>query len=196
MTAIAAGQVRNPRATVAPIPLTRVTAVELRKMFDTRSGFWLIASIAITSLLAAIGVVLWPRTRRPHLCEESAVRVLVADPRVAAADPIVTAGTLDARVSGNQRRHRWLSLSGPRGRFLPRVILDAAVHPPRPLQARRWGRTVSSSPGGCRCPCPRWRRLCHRRPVSGMAADSSTAQQREDWRRPAHQSQSSARSQR
>jgi ABC-2 type transport system permease protein len=59
MTAIAAGQVGIPRATVAPIPLTRITAVELRKMFDTRSGFWLIASIAITSLLAAGGVILW-----------------------------------------------------------------------------------------------------------------------------------------
>jgi ABC-2 type transport system permease protein len=59
MTATAAAQVRLPRATVEPIPLTRITAVELRKMFDTRSGFWLIASIAITSLLAAIGVILW-----------------------------------------------------------------------------------------------------------------------------------------
>jgi len=58
MTAIAA-HVRIPRATVTPIPLTRITAVELRKMFDTRSGFWLIASIAITSTLAAGGVILW-----------------------------------------------------------------------------------------------------------------------------------------
>jgi ABC-2 type transport system permease protein len=59
MTAVAAAQVRLPRATVEPIPLTRITAVELRKMFDTRSGFWLIASIGITSLLAAGGVILW-----------------------------------------------------------------------------------------------------------------------------------------
>jgi ABC-2 type transport system permease protein len=59
MTTIAAAHVRVPRATVTPIPLTRITAVELRKMFDTRSGFWLIASIAITSLLATGGVVLW-----------------------------------------------------------------------------------------------------------------------------------------
>jgi hypothetical protein len=59
MTTIAAAHVRTPRATVKPIPLTRITAVELRKMFDTRSGFWLIASIAITSLLAAGGVILW-----------------------------------------------------------------------------------------------------------------------------------------
>jgi ABC-2 type transport system permease protein len=59
MTAIAAAQVRLPPTTVEPIALTRITAVELRKMFDTRSGFWLIASIAITSLLAAGGVILW-----------------------------------------------------------------------------------------------------------------------------------------
>jgi ABC-2 type transport system permease protein len=56
---VIAAHVRIPRATVTPIPLTRITAVELRKMFDTRSGFWLIASIAITSLLAAGGVILW-----------------------------------------------------------------------------------------------------------------------------------------
>jgi len=59
MTTIAAAHVHVPRATVKPIPLNRITAVELRKMFDTRSGFWLIASIAITSLLAAGGVILW-----------------------------------------------------------------------------------------------------------------------------------------
>jgi ABC-type transport system involved in multi-copper enzyme maturation permease subunit len=58
-TPTAAADVRAPRTTTNPIPLTRITAVELRKMFDTRSGFWLIASIAITSLLAAGGVILW-----------------------------------------------------------------------------------------------------------------------------------------
>jgi ABC-2 type transport system permease protein len=59
MTTVAAVQVRVPRATVRPIPLSRITAVELRKMFDTRSGFWLIASIAITAVLATGGVILW-----------------------------------------------------------------------------------------------------------------------------------------
>jgi ABC-2 type transport system permease protein len=60
MTTIAAVQVRAPRSTtINPIPLSRITGVELRKMFDTRSGFWLIASIAITSALAAGGVILW-----------------------------------------------------------------------------------------------------------------------------------------
>ncbi len=48
-------------ATKAPvrIPFSRVTAVELRKMFDTRSGFWLMASIAITAVLATAAVVLF-----------------------------------------------------------------------------------------------------------------------------------------
>jgi ABC-2 type transport system permease protein len=45
----AAARVRRPQ----------VVAVELRKMFDTRSGFWLMASIAIASLLATAAVVLW-----------------------------------------------------------------------------------------------------------------------------------------
>jgi ABC-2 type transport system permease protein len=40
------------------IPLTRLVRVELRKMFDTRSGFWLMMSLAIVALLATIGVVL------------------------------------------------------------------------------------------------------------------------------------------
>jgi ABC-2 type transport system permease protein len=59
MSTIPTVQARVPRSAVKSIPLTRITAVELRKMFDTRSGFWLIASIAITSTLAAGGVILW-----------------------------------------------------------------------------------------------------------------------------------------
>jgi ABC-2 type transport system permease protein len=45
------------RTELAPIPLSRVVRVELRKMFDTRSGFWLIASIVITGLIATIATV-------------------------------------------------------------------------------------------------------------------------------------------
>lgn len=59
MTAVAANPLHPPRATVQPVPLTRIITVELRKMFDTRSGFWLIASIAITAVLATVGVILW-----------------------------------------------------------------------------------------------------------------------------------------
>ena len=39
------------------IPLGRLIGVELRKMFDTRSGFWLMASIVIVNLLATAAVV-------------------------------------------------------------------------------------------------------------------------------------------
>lgn len=59
MTAIAVENAHRLAPVRHPVPLTRVTQVELRKMFNTRSGFWLIASIAITSLLAAGGVILW-----------------------------------------------------------------------------------------------------------------------------------------
>jgi hypothetical protein len=47
------------RAPVAAVPLTRVTKVELRKMFNTRSGFWLMASIVIAALLATTAVILF-----------------------------------------------------------------------------------------------------------------------------------------
>ena len=41
------------------IPLGRITTTELRKMLDTRSGFWLMASIGILSLLATAAVILF-----------------------------------------------------------------------------------------------------------------------------------------
>ncbi|HST48437.1 ABC transporter permease [Jatrophihabitans sp.] len=47
------------RAAASPVPLTRVVQVELRKMFDTRSGFWLMASIGIAALLATTAVILF-----------------------------------------------------------------------------------------------------------------------------------------
>ena len=40
------------RTAPAPIPMSRIVGVELRKMFDTRSGFWLMASVVITAVLA------------------------------------------------------------------------------------------------------------------------------------------------
>lgn len=40
------------------IPLGRLVKVELRKMFNTRSGFWLMMSIGIIALLATIGCIL------------------------------------------------------------------------------------------------------------------------------------------
>jgi ABC-2 type transport system permease protein len=51
--------VRPPRPAPAPIPLSRIVSVELRKSFDTRSGFWLLASIAITAVIATGAVLLF-----------------------------------------------------------------------------------------------------------------------------------------
>jgi ABC-2 type transport system permease protein len=49
----------NTSGRLDAIPMSRIVAVELRKMFDTRSGFWLLMSIGITSLLAIVGVILF-----------------------------------------------------------------------------------------------------------------------------------------
>src|SRR5690606_2675792 len=49
-----------PRATtVAPIPTSSLLGVEARKMFNTRSGFWLMASIGITATLATIATIIF-----------------------------------------------------------------------------------------------------------------------------------------
>ena len=37
------------RRTAQPIPATRLVKVELRKMFNTRSGFWMLISIGVLS---------------------------------------------------------------------------------------------------------------------------------------------------
>ena len=45
--------------TITPVPMTRLMKVELRKMFDTRAGFWLMASVGILSVLATAATILW-----------------------------------------------------------------------------------------------------------------------------------------
>ena len=55
----ARGLERSTTSDHAPIPFRTVAGVELRKMFDTRSGFWLIAGIAATGLIATVAVVLF-----------------------------------------------------------------------------------------------------------------------------------------
>jgi hypothetical protein len=50
-----------PRRTPAPrpIPMTRIVGVELRKMFDTRSGYWLMMSVVIAAVLASVATLLF-----------------------------------------------------------------------------------------------------------------------------------------
>ena len=59
MTTIALDTVQEERAVVQRVPLSRVTRVELRKMFDTRSGFWLMASIVIAALVSTVATILF-----------------------------------------------------------------------------------------------------------------------------------------
>jgi len=61
MTALAVEQTapRTARRTHVPIPFRRIVGVELRKSFDTRSGFWLLASIGITAVIALGAVLLF-----------------------------------------------------------------------------------------------------------------------------------------
>ncbi|MBD1318467.1 ABC transporter permease [Streptomyces sp. SID6673] len=41
-----------------PIPLTRLTIVELRKLVDTRAGFWLTASIGLISVVVVVAMLI------------------------------------------------------------------------------------------------------------------------------------------
>jgi ABC-2 type transport system permease protein len=58
MTTIDRAPVRE-QGPVQEVSLARVSRVELRKMFDTRSGFWLMASIVIAALLSTVATILF-----------------------------------------------------------------------------------------------------------------------------------------
>lgn len=47
------------RRTERPIPTARLVTVELRKMFDTRSGFWMLLSIGVLSVVATGAVIIF-----------------------------------------------------------------------------------------------------------------------------------------
>jgi ABC-2 type transport system permease protein len=61
MTILDTAPVATPATSTATphraIPMGRIITTELRKMFDTRSGFWLMASIGILALLASTAVI-------------------------------------------------------------------------------------------------------------------------------------------
>jgi ABC-2 type transport system permease protein len=42
-----------------PIPMSRIVGVEVSKMFNTRSGFWLLTSVGITATIATIATILF-----------------------------------------------------------------------------------------------------------------------------------------
>jgi ABC-2 type transport system permease protein len=47
------------RRTAPAIPATRLVKVELRKMFNTRSGFWMLISIGVLSVIATGAVIIF-----------------------------------------------------------------------------------------------------------------------------------------
>ncbi|WP_166392102.1 ABC transporter permease subunit [Nocardioides ochotonae] len=47
------------RRTAPPIPTTRLVKVELRKMFNTRSGFWMLIGIGVLSVVATGAVIVF-----------------------------------------------------------------------------------------------------------------------------------------
>jgi len=51
----------TPRArrAVRPILTSRIIGVELSKMFDTRSGFWLLTSIGVLSVVATAAAIIF-----------------------------------------------------------------------------------------------------------------------------------------
>lgn len=59
LSAAAPVAVRTERPTPRPIPMSRIAAVELRKSLDTRSGFWLMASIGILAVVATGATILF-----------------------------------------------------------------------------------------------------------------------------------------
>ena len=58
---------RAARPTYAPIPMRTIMGVELRKMFNTRSGFWLMASVVILAVIATGAVILFAPDDEHHL---------------------------------------------------------------------------------------------------------------------------------
>lgn len=50
---------RRTKPVPEPIPMSRIVGVELSKMFNTRSGFWLMASIGIAAVLATGATLLF-----------------------------------------------------------------------------------------------------------------------------------------
>jgi ABC-2 type transport system permease protein len=59
MSTVTVDPVHQEPLHVRNVPLSRVVGVELRKMFDTRAGFWLMASILIAALISTIATIVF-----------------------------------------------------------------------------------------------------------------------------------------
>ena len=52
-----------PETAAAPVPLTRLTLVELRKLADTRAGMWLLIVIGFATVATSAILLGWAGTR-------------------------------------------------------------------------------------------------------------------------------------
>jgi ABC-2 type transport system permease protein len=59
MTTVTLDPVQEEALHVQKVPLSRVVRVELRKMFDTRAGMWLMASILIAALVSTAATIMF-----------------------------------------------------------------------------------------------------------------------------------------
>ncbi|HSV41111.1 MAG TPA: ABC transporter permease [Nocardioidaceae bacterium] len=59
MTTLALPRTATARKAPARIPTSRLVGVELRKMFDTRSGFWMMTSVVVLAVVATGAVILF-----------------------------------------------------------------------------------------------------------------------------------------
>jgi ABC-type transport system involved in multi-copper enzyme maturation permease subunit len=59
MTTITLDKIHEQPLHIDNVPLSRVVGVELRKMFDTRAGIWLMASILIAALVSTVATILF-----------------------------------------------------------------------------------------------------------------------------------------
>jgi ABC-type transport system involved in multi-copper enzyme maturation permease subunit len=57
MTTTIPGPAREAPVQAPTVPLSRIVGVELRKMFDTRAGTWLMASILITAVVSTVATI-------------------------------------------------------------------------------------------------------------------------------------------
>jgi ABC-type transport system involved in multi-copper enzyme maturation permease subunit len=74
MTAITLDRSQAAPPHVHNVPLSRVVGVELRKMFDTRAGFWLMASILIAAMISTVATIMFaPQSDLTHYTFSKAI---------------------------------------------------------------------------------------------------------------------------
>ena len=120
-TAAEVGQhARVERPTYDAIPMRTIMGVELRKMFNTRSGFWLMSSVVILAVIATGAVILFaPNDEISYDSFAGAIGI----PGMFAASAVI--GLVGTIVAG-------YAILGARARIGPAVV-HAGTNPEAPV---------------------------------------------------------------